>query len=114
MWDLFKQQPILLDHPAKVKVAVAAVSRCKNGEVGWWNADYLINANSTGHGGSGFPFNPTCGKEEWDEIENCWVVRASYGDVYKFRLPDERMLTLWEGYKQYVPTPEALQGMVTE
>lgn len=114
MWNLFEQQPMLLEHPSGRKFAVAAVSRRKDGTIGWWSADYLINQNSTGFGGSGFPFNPTCAAEEWDEAENCWKSVDTPDWVYKFRLPTEEMLRQWEQYKQYVPDAQTLQRMVEE
>ena len=101
-----------LEHPEDRQFAVAAVSRCHDGTIGWWSADYLIDQNSTGFGGSGFPFNPTCAVEEWDESENCWKAVDKYNRVYKFRLPPEEMLRYWEQYKQYVPDAQALQRMV--
>lgn len=112
MWNLFEQQPMLLEHPEDRQFAVAAVSRCHDGTIGWWNADYLIDQNSTGFGGSGFPFNPTCAVEMWDEAENCWKAVDKHNRVYKFRLPPEEMLRYWAQYKQYVPDAQTLQRMV--
>lgn len=112
MWNLFEQLPMLLEHPADRQFAVAAVSRCHDGTIGWWSADYLINQNSTGFGGSGFAFNPICTVEEWDEAENCWKAVSKPDWVYKFRLPTDEMRCQWEQYKQYVPDAQALQRMV--
>lgn len=111
MWNLFEQQPMLLEHPTGRKFAVAAVSRLADGKIGWWNADYIINQNSTGFGGSGFAFNPIDTREEWDEAENCWKAIRRPDWVYKFRLPTEEMLRQWEEFKQYVPDAQALQKM---
>lgn len=38
MWNLFEQQPMLLEHPEDRQFAVAAVSRCHDGTIGWWSA----------------------------------------------------------------------------
>ncbi len=113
MWDLYSQQPILLDHPADLQVAVAAVSRARKGVV-WWNANYLIDIATTHMPGSGFAYYKIEGKPEWVEDKNCWRVASSPDRVYLFRLPTEEMLRQWEEFKQYIPSLEQLHRQASK
>ena len=113
MWNLFEQQPLLLEHPADRKFAVAAVSKISETEFVWWNADYLIEQNSTGLPGSGFADNPIEGKLHFDEDKNIWIVENKPDWIYKFFLPDRKMLEQWQQVKKFIPSAAELQTMAS-
>lgn len=113
MWDLFKQQPIKLRHPAGFEIPVAAVSPIKNG-VAWWSANYLIAAKKSGMlGGSGFPLNPVYGVPEWSEQDKGWKI-TNNGRVYLFVSPDKEMLKQWKENEKYIAPLEDLHTDAAE
>ncbi len=114
MWDLFEKQPLLLEHPTDIKLAVAAVSKVSNTFFVWWSADYLIDVKSTGFPGSGFPKYPMEGKLYFDKRKNSWNVKERPDWIYRFYLPTEKMMKEWPKVKQYVPTVAELQARALE
>lgn len=107
MWDLYKQQPIKMLHPAAGIVPVAAVSPIKGG-VAWWNANYMLAAALPGGmiGASGFPLNPVNGEPEWNEQDQSWWIRtitpSGENWDYRFSLPDEKMKREWRENEKYL------------
>jgi len=116
-WDIYKQQPLKLYHPALADwdgdVMVAGVTKTKKGVV-WWSAGCIIGEAMSGQPGSGFVKNPILGKPKYVEDGNYWIIDEKKDWVYKFCLPDEEMLAEYEEFKQYIPTIEELQKLTKE
>jgi hypothetical protein len=116
-WDIYNQQPLLLQHPAleptNNEVFVAGVTKYKKGVI-WWSAGYLIGQSMTGQGGSGFAENPIPKRPRYLKYENCWIIERVMDNgkdwIYKFYLPTGEMLYDFEKFKEHIPTIEALKG----
>ena len=110
-WDLFCQRPILLHHPLGLEVRVAAVFSKRDGII-WLSLESLIKKIRLGMSRDfdSFILNPVDGKACFLEEKNEWYVRDAQGNLYKFALPSQGTVELWEQYKAEV-TPE-IEGFV--
>lgn len=114
VWDLYSMQPIELQHPADVMIAVAAVSPVDGGVV-WWNAEYMAAcAAPMGLPGTGFAANLVLGRVEFHEESNTWRVFAENGAVYVFILPEKDLIAQWDSVKKTLPSIEALHRQASE
>ena len=106
MWDLYQQRPILLYHPLGLEVRVAAVASQKNGII-WLNLESLIKKIrlDMSHHFDSFILNPLNGNPSFIEEKKEWHLIDNQGHLYKFALPPQSTLELWEQYKSDI-TPE--------
>ena len=105
-WDLYQQRPILLHHPLGLEVRVAVVFPEKDGII-WLNLESLIKKIRLGMSRDfdSFIMNTVNGKPCFVEEKSEWYVRDSQGNLYKFALPSQSTMELWEQYKADI-TPE--------
>jgi len=105
-WDLYCQRPILLHHPLGLEVRVAAVFPKKDGII-WLSLESLIKKIRLGMSRDfdSFILNPVDGIPCFIEEKNEWLVGGNQGQLYRFALPSQSIVELWEQHKVDV-TPE--------
>ena len=103
-WDLYRQMPILLHHPLGLEVRVAAVF-CKKDGIIWLNLESLIKKIRLRMSYHFDSLNPVDGKPYFAEEKNEWHIADGQGHLYKFALPPQSTLELWEQFKSEI-TPE--------
>ena len=99
-WDLYRQRPILLHHPLGLEVRVAAVFSKKDGII-WLSLESIIKKIRLGmsHDFDSFILNPVDGTPCFTEEKSEWHIRDNQGYLYKFVLPSQSTLELWEQHK---------------